>query len=74
MHLRIANCLKFIFLWSNLKNKEIKRFPFLEIHFFPTLPLPLVCFSVVIKVGSEIFFFISFKAISFSAFYFFIFF
>ena len=40
--------------------KDIKRLPFKEIHFFPILPLPLVCFSVVIKVGCKIFFLISF--------------
>ena len=53
-----------ITVWTDL-NKEIKRLPFSEIHFFPTLPLPLVCFSVVTRVGFVIFFFISFKAVSF---------
>ena len=60
-----ANCLKLIFFWSSLKNKEIKRLPFSEIHFFPTLPLPLVCCSEVTSIGQELFFFISFKAMSF---------
>ena len=62
-------------LLKYLQNKDINRFPFLDIHFFPTLPLPLVCISLVTKVGSKIFFFINFKAISlvlFTFLYFFI--
>ena len=49
---------------NNAKKIETNKFPFCEIQFLPIVPLPLVCFKEVIKVGVNFFFFKSFIAIS----------
>ena len=42
----------------------IKTFPLLEIHFFPRVPLPLVCLFAKTNVGFVKFFFINLIASS----------
>ena len=38
-------------IYKKINKIDINKFPFCDIHFFPIVPLPLLCFSEEIKVG-----------------------